>query len=44
VVTHSEKLADLVERYSGESPIRLQLEAGETLVEGQKLVDVEEAG
>jgi predicted ATPase len=42
VVTHSQKLADLVERQSGESPIRLQLEAGETLVEGQKFVDVEE--
>jgi predicted ATPase len=42
VVTHSEKLAGLVERYSGESPIRLQLEAGETLVEGQRLVDIEE--
>jgi predicted ATPase len=42
VVTHSEKLASLVERNSGESPIRLQLDAGETLVEGQRLVDVEE--
>src|SRR5260370_9964914 len=48
VVTHSEKLADLVEKYSGESPIRLQLDAGETRVVGQKViepVDVsEEAG
>jgi predicted ATPase len=45
VVTHSEKLAELVEKHSGESPIRLQLDNGETRVAGQKLVDVnEEAG
>lgn len=45
VVTHSEKLAELVEKHSGESPIRLQLENGETRVVGQRLVDVsEEAG
>jgi predicted ATPase len=42
VVTHSEKLAELVGKHSGESPIHLQLEAGETLVEGQRLVDIEE--
>jgi predicted ATPase len=45
VVTHSLKLAELVERQSGESPIRVQLEHGETRVAGQTLVDVdEEAG
>jgi predicted ATPase len=44
VVTHSEKLAELVEKHSGESPIRLQLENGETRVLGQKLVEAEEAG
>jgi predicted ATPase len=45
VVTHSAKLAELVEKHSGESPIRLQLDHGETRVIGQKLVDVsEEAG
>jgi predicted ATPase len=45
VVTHSEKLAEFVEKHSGESAIRLQLANGETRVMGQKLVDVgEEAG
>lgn len=45
VVTHSEKLAEMVEKHSGESPIRLQLANGETRVAGQSLVDVsEEAG
>jgi predicted ATPase len=45
VVTHSLKLAELVERQSGESPIRVQLESGETRVAGQDLADVnEEAG
>jgi predicted ATPase len=45
VVTHSEKLAEFVEKHSGESAIRLQLANGETRVVGQKLVDVgEEAG
>ena len=45
VVTHSEKLAEMVEQHSGESPIRLQLANGETRVAGQRLVDVsEEAG
>jgi predicted ATPase len=45
VVTHSEKLAELVEKHSGEAPIRLQLANGETRVVGQDLVEVdEEAG
>jgi predicted ATPase len=45
VVTHSLKLAELVERQSGESPIRVHLESGETRVAGQDLADVdEEAG
>jgi len=45
VVTHSEKLAELVEKYSSQPPIRLQLAQGETRVIGQRLVEVgEEAG
>jgi len=45
VVTHSERLAELVEKHSGESPIRLQLANGETRVVGQKMLEVdEEAG
>jgi len=44
VVTHSEKLAELVEKHSGESPIRLQLENGETRVVGQKLVEAVDIG
>jgi predicted ATPase len=45
VVTHSEKLAEFVEKHSGESAIRLQLANGETRVVGQQLVEVgEEAG
>ena len=45
VVTHSQKLAELVEQYSGEEPIRLELTGGETKVMGQKLVEIaEEAG
>lgn len=45
VVTHSEKLAGMVEKHSGESPIRLQLAHGETRVAGQSLIEVnEEAG
>jgi predicted ATPase len=45
VVTHSEKLAEFVEKHSGEAAIRLQLANGETRVVGQKLVEVgEEAG
>jgi predicted ATPase len=45
VVTHSEKLAQLVEELSGEAAIRLELSGGETKVTNQKLVEVaEEAG
>jgi predicted ATPase len=45
VVTHSQKLAELVERFSGEGPIKLELVGGETKVAGQKLVEMaEEAG
>jgi predicted ATPase len=45
VVTHSQQLAELVEKYSDESPIRLELSGGETRVVGQKLVEIsEEAG
>lgn len=45
VVTHSEKLAHLVEEMSGESAIRLELSGGETKVANQKLVEMaEEAG
>ena len=44
-VTHSARLAELVEKHSGEPPVRLHLVAGETRVVGQTLVDVdEEAG
>ena len=44
-VTHSAKLAELVEKHSGEPPVRLHLVGGETRVVGQALVDVdEEAG
>jgi len=42
VVTHSQKLAELVEQYSGEEPIRLELVGGETKVKGQKLVEMAE--
>jgi len=45
VVTHSQRLAELVEEYSGEAPIQLELNGGETRVVGQKLVEMsEEAG
>jgi predicted ATPase len=45
VVTHSQRLAELVEQFSGESPVRLELNGGETRVVGQKLVEIsEEAG
>ena len=46
VVTHSQRLAELVEKFSGEAPIRLELVGGETRVMGQRLVDdsEEEAG
>lgn len=37
VVTHSLRLAELVEKYSGESPIRLELHAGETRVTGARI-------
>src|SRR5437763_16764436 len=37
VVTHSVRLAELVEKYSGESAIRLELEAGETRVAGARI-------
>ena len=44
-VTHSARLAELVEKHSGEPPVRLHLVGGETRVVGQALVDVdEEAG
>ncbi|HVG92286.1 MAG TPA: AAA family ATPase [Alphaproteobacteria bacterium] len=46
IVTHSQKLAELVEKFSGEAPIRLELVGGETRVIGQRMVDdsEEEAG
>lgn len=39
VATHSERLAELVEKHSGEAPVRLQLVSGETQVVGQEFVD-----
>jgi len=39
LVTHSQRLADLVEKYSGEAPITLELIGGETRVMGQRAVD-----
>jgi predicted ATPase len=46
VVTHSQKLAKLVEKFSGEAPISLELTGGETRVQGQRMVEEseEEAG
>lgn len=46
VVTHSQRLAELVEKFSGESPITLELASGETRVMGQRAFDEseEEAG
>jgi predicted ATPase len=46
VVTHSQKLAELVEKFSGESPIKLELIGGETRVMGQRTAEEseEEAG
>jgi predicted ATPase len=41
VVTHSLRLAELVEKYSGESPIRLELTGGETRVTGQRIASPE---
>jgi len=42
VVTHSQRLAELVEKFSGEAPIKLELVGGETRVIGQRLVEEEE--
>jgi predicted ATPase len=42
VVTHSQKLAELVEKFSGESPIKLELIGGETRVMGQRTVEESE--
>jgi predicted ATPase len=46
VVTHSQRLAELVEKFSGEAPIRLEITGGETRVQGQRMIDdtEEEAG
>ena len=46
VVTHSQRLAELVEKFSGEAPISLEITGGETRVIGQRPVDdsEEEAG
>jgi predicted ATPase len=46
VVTHSQRLAELVEKFSGEAPISLEITGGETRVIGQRMVDdsEEEAG
>lgn len=46
IVTHSSRMAELVEKYSGEAPITLELVAGETRVKGQRMIEdaEEEAG
>ncbi|HLK52274.1 MAG TPA: AAA family ATPase [Candidatus Angelobacter sp.] len=46
VVTHSQRLAELVEKFSGESPIKLEITGGETRVMGQRTAEdsEEEAG
>jgi predicted ATPase len=46
VVTHSHRLAELVEKFSGEAPISLEITGGETRVMGQRTLDEteEEAG
>ncbi len=46
VVTHSQRLAELVEKFSGEAPISLEITGGETRVIGQRTADEseEEAG
>ncbi|HXA85135.1 MAG TPA: AAA family ATPase [Candidatus Dormibacteraeota bacterium] len=46
VVTHSQRLAELVEKFSGEAPINLELVGGETRVLGHRAIDdsEEEAG
>src|SRR5262249_43392934 len=41
VVTHSQRLADLVERHSGEPAIRLELVNGETRIVGQRVIEAE---
>ena len=42
VVTHSQRLAELVEKFSGEAPISLEITGGETRVMGQRMVEEEE--
>jgi predicted ATPase len=42
VVTHSQRLAELVEKFSGEAPISLEITGGETRVIGQRMVEEEE--
>ena len=42
VVTHSQRLAELVEKFSGEAPISLEITGGETRVTGQRMVEEEE--
>jgi predicted ATPase len=42
VTTHSARLAELIERHSGEPNIKLELVNGETRVVGQKLIMNEE--
>ncbi|HEV7521173.1 MAG TPA: AAA family ATPase [Candidatus Angelobacter sp.] len=46
VVTHSQRLAELVEKFSGEAPISLEIMGGETRVLGQRMLEEadEEAG
>ncbi|HEY2115521.1 MAG TPA: AAA family ATPase [Candidatus Angelobacter sp.] len=46
IVTHSQRLAELVEKFSGEAPIRLEIAGGETRVIGQRTLEEseEEAG
>jgi predicted ATPase len=46
VVTHSQRLAELIEKFSGEAPITLELVGGETRVKGQRMIEEseEEAG
>lgn len=39
IVTHSTRLAEFVERHSGEAPIRLEIVNGETRVLGQRLIE-----
>ena len=46
IVTHSSRMAELIEKYSGEAPITLELVGGETRVKGQRMIEdsEEEAG